>query len=856
MAVALIFGLLLPWAAGALWFYAVAPRTVRGRPFIPVALGYGLFAGYFALLLLQVLSDRLTGGVSVMGVTTGLVIIALAGLVVARKRRAAQPQTASPALGMTRLETSLFCVFVLAASAHWLFAAIEILHIPGFPWDGWSSWLYRAKAWFYAGQMLPMASPEQWISDGNTQYNTTGSGYPNFVPAVAMWMALTLGQWSETLINLPTLACGSALALGLYGQCRLYGLPPWAGALAAYALLSLPLLGAHMSLGGHADIWMAGFSGLGLVALLHGLARERRSQLLLGLLMLAAAIAVKREGIVWLASALLAITLVKVPLRSLFALAGLTAVLAAAAWLLGITVLEVPLLGRVGLSDSTLYLSYLGSFQIQRFNLLDSYVTNFFLGGSWHLLWSVLLATAAGAAVLPIGKTRRAVIALLLALLAVQFVIFNVTEMGRWAEDWTAINRLPMQIVPALIFAISVTLFDGWKARQHQQGLRRPSLRIPLLGLLLACVVLGLRIYVAADNTDVEQQTYESSDMRFVVGGGRNQAGARTVTRYSDGNIAILSSGDLRINADAYKLLRLETSGDNTRRVTVFWRSAGAPDSLYSANLRPPHEHWIDLTSLDGWNGEIGELGLVFYRDGEREARFHRLELLPATPWVLSRKLLADWTQRPYWSFQSVNWMPAGSKTSIFSVSGFAAIWFAGALLVFVILRRSPGAREGVFLCALLAWALLDARWLANRAAQATRTTDAYPLITASYLTFGDDKRTHDLMSVVRPIIDKPGMHTIIVIDERDMRYDQLRAKYLALPAATYAHRGAASKAPLTHADFLLVIRQYNAAPGYEPRPVEYWNDIARNQGRTARLALERPDALLLRLEATEVPGG
>ena len=56
----------------------------------------------------------------------------------------------------------------------------------------------------------------------------------------------------------------------------------------------MPLAGTHLSLGGYADIWMAGFTGLGTVALIRGISQRIKIQTALGVSLLLFSAAIKK----------------------------------------------------------------------------------------------------------------------------------------------------------------------------------------------------------------------------------------------------------------------------------------------------------------------------------------------------------------------------------------------------------------------------------------------------------------------------------------------------------------------------------------------------------------------------------
>ena len=80
--------------------------------------------------------------------------------------------------------------------------------------------------------------------------------------------------------------------------------------------------------------------------------------------------------------------------------------------------------------------------------------------GSWNLLWVLVAAS------LVLGfrspnlvsgyRARRSALSFILIFLATQLFIFGFTDQGLWADTYTAINRLPLHFLPALLFAVVV----------------------------------------------------------------------------------------------------------------------------------------------------------------------------------------------------------------------------------------------------------------------------------------------------------------------------------------------------------------------------------------------------------------
>jgi hypothetical protein len=89
--------------------------------------------------------------------------------------------------------------------------------------------------------------------------------------------------------------------------------------------------------------------------------------------------------------------------------------------------------------------------------------------GNWNLLW-ILVAVGLFSGLKPVNKSsavasryriRRFGLSFILIFLATQLFIFGLTEQGRWAETFTAINRLPLHFIPALLFIAFVMVHSS-----------------------------------------------------------------------------------------------------------------------------------------------------------------------------------------------------------------------------------------------------------------------------------------------------------------------------------------------------------------------------------------------------------
>jgi hypothetical protein len=224
-------------------------------------------------------------------------------------------------------------------------------------------------------------------------------------------------------------------------------------ALAAAALLTLPLVTAHASLAGYADLWLAAAI---LAAGQHaarfaasGSPRAAVHALLFAVLLPT----IKLEGAVWSLLIVVALALWLVPRRwRLHAGLGAAGVATAAVLLLPRIYLPVPGLGPVIVEGASITVPVVGQLDLFLRDVGRTVAQSLFLLPNWSLLWYLLLPLVA-------WRWRQlrhpdvAMLGLLLALgMLFLFVLFFFTDASRWAENLTSLNRLLMHLVPLLLF--------------------------------------------------------------------------------------------------------------------------------------------------------------------------------------------------------------------------------------------------------------------------------------------------------------------------------------------------------------------------------------------------------------------
>lgn len=454
----------LPWLAGALWLRVLWRDATPGWP---LALGYGYILGLLVTTLL--LRAQATFGLPLnfVGPMVILAVLALAGGGLMWWRASlANLQILHEQEDFdvdAQWRHILFVLLLIWLGVRLAGLALEVWWRPLYPWDAWTTWTVRPRVWSELHQLIPFVDPQRWLA------NTTASAYlleawtyPCTVPLLALWPTLAFGAWNETAANLPWIGCVLALGLGFYGQARQWGASALTALIFTWLLLSLPLLNTHVALAGYADLWMAAVFSLAVIAFLQWARNGDRRQVVLAVLLALACPLIKLEGTVWLLLFLPMLLAARLRGRWLLALAGLAIVGGAGGWLTGGVAFNIPGLGEVRLTPELIQVPYLGQFTLGYRGRWNPLMMNFLVLANWHLLWYLALVAASVAltGVVRRGATRwqRVELVFIVTSLLALFILFFMTDAQYWAEQYTSINRVFLDFVPAFLFCI-LTVF-------------------------------------------------------------------------------------------------------------------------------------------------------------------------------------------------------------------------------------------------------------------------------------------------------------------------------------------------------------------------------------------------------------
>jgi len=807
-----VIGLLLPWITGYLCLRLLEARFSQSK-FHPLKqIGYGFFIGWGMFYIVVLISNTWKSGISFplpAMVTALLILIAIATICLNNGTRPTDNMPRLYSAGFTRLPVRILIGLLLAAIlSHTALSVFELLHRPTYPWDAWLLWVYRAKVWFYSGQIHELVTPKEWMQGVTTSlYPISAHDYPKFPSIPPLWAALSLGYWSETLANTPLTCCLVALSAGLYGQCREQGLSPVISTCAVYGLVSMPLVGTHLSLGGYADIWLTGFAGLGFAAIITGLCLGNRFNLVLGFSMVAFGIFVKHEGAAWLYVAffMLAASTLKwqILLRTLLS----ALILGGVAYSTGYTYIELPLCGAFGYLDGSIFLPFLGSHELHLYNLWTPYFEAFFNHDSWHLLWVLIILSLVSLFFIVRGRPVRVIASFLLAFALSQFVIFGLTNQGLWAESYTAINRLPLHFVPALLLCIAYCYQQSAKNARTAPASNTSRL-ITLIGPLIASTMVIWLILQAAgisrapennSNGSTFNSHFDPSTMSLVLGEGELKNDTHFINGFNNG-MALLSSGPLIVDASDLSLLRYDIEAKTQSQPAFFWRQAASPGDIQVIDIEAERAGSVLLSQQAGWTGKISEIGLIFYGESGESAHVRDIQLSTTTVANFTQALWDSWFSFEPWSQKSINYYRGGRKDSPIALPLLLGIWLLVLCLIQLPLNhriiqryRTPASLLG--LCILLTWSALDLGWLKNRLRQSVETSRLSNFGGNDPNCFNrEDCNMLRIAASIREQLDTDDQRVLIITDKQEPSFLPLRLKYHLLPQPAHYHRGALSK--------------------------------------------------------------
>ncbi len=463
MSLSYVLAWLLPWLTGT-GICLAATRGARTWADVAAAAGTGFIIGLVLVSLLGswFAADDVTATFSrVAPWLTGTGVLAWSAAIALRRRRILPLAPAMPTMWR-----ALWWLAVVVIVARLGVLASEAWLRPTFPWDAWSAWAVKPKTWFLLGHQAPFVPVGGWLADGTGGSRTAAIwDYPELLAWIQVWFASAAGGWNEPLVNLAWTGALAALALASYGYWSAFGLRPLPAIGLTYALVSLPLLGAHAALAGYADLWLAVVFGLATLSWVRWLRSGERAHLVLAAGLALCMPFVKLEGAVWLLLSSVVAALALLPRRWRWGVVAALGVLGVTGIVLGGFVFPMLGLGWVSVSWGQVGIPALGELDLRWRPVGTQMLAGLLTLPNWHLLWYVVpLVLAWRWRVVVAARDARALAALVGSCAVFLFVLFFFTDASAWAENYTSANRLVLHLVGPVFTLIAVLLVDAFPA--------------------------------------------------------------------------------------------------------------------------------------------------------------------------------------------------------------------------------------------------------------------------------------------------------------------------------------------------------------------------------------------------------
>ncbi|WOJ92979.1 hypothetical protein R0135_14480 [Congregibacter variabilis] len=438
------FALLLLMIPGTLLAFLIVPEAAASRR--TLITGYGILLGLVGVPVIMRFLNALGMPLSFAICAAAVAMVAGALLATAIYRGGSLVDGAHTVSVSAKISTVdkvfmgvLFALIALRIGG----LAVDVIWRPVFGWDATMHWATKTRVWFEYLELRPFIENADWLNDPNTSLFTDHHpGYPITIPLLQLWMTTAIGQWDESLMNLPWLLCVVGLGLAFYGQAREAGAGAMLSLVFTYFLLSMPLLNAHVALAGYADLFLGACYCLAMMAFHNWSMRRAHSQAVLATLFAVSCVLIKNEGVFWLLTFVPALLMVFFPgKKALLLLLGLALIAFA---LLAVFPRDLVFAGH-SLQELNLFYRP-GAFKA----VFDS----LFLHDNWHLFSYLLVSLI----VLALLFRRSALmvysgVGVALAAATCLFLfLFVFTAYSGGALRFTAVGRISLQLVPAFMF--------------------------------------------------------------------------------------------------------------------------------------------------------------------------------------------------------------------------------------------------------------------------------------------------------------------------------------------------------------------------------------------------------------------
>jgi hypothetical protein len=351
----------------------------------------------------------------------------------------------------TRIKPQQVITICLILTASWL-VAYNSYQVPNLAWDTWTVWLGRAKQWYYHGLGVPIVQTHEWIHSGKGLLNLS-SHYPDGLSLIFFPLLYLSDPVKPLLLGLYLLIYGF-LVLLMCNRLQKIKAPFYLRIFLVIVMYSTPLLINHLLLPGYADLIMAVYILLIMLGLLD-YNDQKKPALRLAVIAYALMLPlIKIEGWVWLIIFLFSHSFIMwFNLKQrLIILSAMVSVFVL--WfVLGGFSFTTPF-GPLTVSPSEINLFNKAYLSFAFTNVTHTIFNGLLWQYNWSLLWFGLPFLLLYMLFSKHNKAQQVSHLFFVLALAVILTLFYLTPAAKYALDYTAINRIFLQLMPCYIFLI------------------------------------------------------------------------------------------------------------------------------------------------------------------------------------------------------------------------------------------------------------------------------------------------------------------------------------------------------------------------------------------------------------------
>ncbi len=408
-------------------------------------LAHGLFTGLFIHVLLL---NSLQLFVNHNGLVIDAMLLAFLVSVVFIIYNLNGDGTIHHSTTINRHQVFIICLITVAS----LLIAWNSYYVPNLAWDTWTVWLARAKQWYYHGLSVSFVSAQAWLESTEGLQNLSAH-YPDGLSLIFYPMLFVAENLKPILLFLYLVIYGF-LVLLMCNRLQKMSAPLYLRVLLVVVMYSTPMLVNHLLLPGYADLIMAVFILLIMLGLLDYNDRPKPA---LRLLIISYALMLpllKIEGWVWLLVFVFSHTFIMwfnfkqrlFILFSMLALFGLWFFLGGFSF----NTHFGPLI--VSPAEINLFNKAYLSFDFTSVN--DAVINAMFWQFNWSLLWFGLPFLLFYMVAVKHNKAQQVSHLFFIVSLFLILMLFYLTPAAKYALDYTAINRIFLQLMPCYIFLL------------------------------------------------------------------------------------------------------------------------------------------------------------------------------------------------------------------------------------------------------------------------------------------------------------------------------------------------------------------------------------------------------------------